>query len=180
MQRYRTRCKEQIQNAKPLLTTPIPTLPWQKVATDIFEWEKCSYLLMEDYYSRFIEVTRLGGLSTEAVIGAVKGIFARHGVPEEVVSDNGPQFSSRSFQNFSREYGFEHITSSPFYPQSNGEAERTVRTVKSLWEKKDTFLATVRLTLKSVTVQLNCPCVGDSEPLCLWSRNRESPNFRIL
>ena len=109
---------------------------------DIFEWEKCSYLLMVDYYSRFIEVTRLGGLSTEAVIGAVKGIFARHGVPEEVVSDNGPQFSSKTFQNFSREYGFEHITSSPLYPQSNGEAERAVRTVKSLWKKeKDPFLA---------------------------------------
>ena len=59
------------------------------------------YLLMVDYYSKFIEVTRLGGLSTEAVIGAVKGIFARHGVPEEVVSDNGPQFSSRTFQSFS-------------------------------------------------------------------------------
>eukprot|EP00731_Ephydatia_muelleri_P000810 Em0001g810a len=137
-----TCCKEQIQRAEPLLTTPLPTLPWQKVAMDIFEWEKCSYLLMVDYYSRFIEVTRLGGLSTEAVIGAVKGIFARHGVPEEVVSDNGPQFSSRTFQNFSREYGFEHITSSPLYPQSNGEAERAVRTVKSLWKKeKDPFLA---------------------------------------
>ena len=131
-----TCCKEQIQKAEPLLATPLPTLPWQKVATDIFEWEKCSYLLMVDYYSRFIDVTRLGGLSTEAVIGAVKGIFARHGVPEEVVSDNGPQFSLRTFQNFSREYGFEHITSSPLYPQSNGEAERAVRTVKSLWKKK--------------------------------------------
>ena len=51
---------------------------------------KCSYVLVVYCYSRFIEVTRLGGLSTEAVIGAVKGIFARHGVPEEVVSDNGP------------------------------------------------------------------------------------------
>ena len=142
VQRCPTCCKEQIQKAEPLLTTPLPTLPWQKVAMDIFEWEKGSYLLMVDYYSRFIEVTRLGGLSTEAVIGAVKGIFARHGVPEEVVSDNGPQFSSRTFQNFSSEYGFEHITSSPLYPQSNGEAERAVRTVKSLWKKeKDPFLA---------------------------------------
>ena len=142
VQRCPTCCKEQIHRAEPLLTTPLPTLPWQKVAMDIFEWEKCSYLLMVDYYSRFIEVTRLGGLSTEAVIGAVKDIFARHGVPEEVVSDNGPQFSSRTFQKFSREYGFEHITSSPLYPQSNGEAERAVRTVKSLWKKeKDPFLA---------------------------------------
>ena len=81
---------------------------------------------------------------------------------EEVVSDNGPQFSSRTIQNFSREYCFEHITSSPLYPQSNGEAEWAVRTVKSLWKNP----------LKSVTVQLNSSCVGDSEPLCLWLKNR--------
>ena len=66
------------------------------------QYAKISFVLhMVDYYSRYIEVTRLGGLSTEAVIGAVKGIFARHGVLEEVVSDNGPQFSSRTFQSFS-------------------------------------------------------------------------------
>ena len=93
-------------DTEPWLTTPLPSVPWQKVAMDIFKWEKRSYLLMVDYYSRFIEVTRLGGLSTEALIGAVKGTFARHGVPEEVISDNAPQFSLRTFQNFSREYGF--------------------------------------------------------------------------
>ena len=48
VQRCPTCCKEQIQKAEPLLTTPLPTLPWQKVATDNFEWEKCSYLLMVD------------------------------------------------------------------------------------------------------------------------------------
>ena len=76
VQRCPTCCKEQIQRAEPLLTTPLPTLPWQRVAMDILEWKKCCYLLMVDYYSRFIDVTKLGGcVSTEAVIGAVKGIF---------------------------------------------------------------------------------------------------------
>ena len=42
---------------------------------DIYEWKECCYLLMVDYYSKFIEVTRLGGLSTEAVIVAVKVFF---------------------------------------------------------------------------------------------------------
>ena len=65
---------------------------------DIFEWKKCCYLLMVDYYSRFVEMTRLGGLSTEAVIGAVKGIFARHGVPEEVVSDKVLSFLRKHFR----------------------------------------------------------------------------------
>ena len=67
----------------------------------------------------------------------MKGIFGRHGIPECLMSDNGPQFSSHEFQQFSKEYKFEHITSSPNYPQANGEAERGVQTVKALLNKND-------------------------------------------
>ena len=63
-------------------------------------------------------------MTADEVILHAKSVFARHGIPEEVVSDNGPQFSSQLYHLFSHEYGFHHITSSPLYPQSNGEAER--------------------------------------------------------
>ena len=56
-------------------------------------------------------------------------IFARHGVPEIMVSDNGPQYSSEAYAKFAQEFQFEHITSSPHYPQSNGESERAVKMV---------------------------------------------------
>ena len=72
----------------------------------------------------------------------MKIVFARHGIPNTVISDNGPQFSSRDFSLFSKSYGFTHSTSSPKHPQGNGEAERAVRTVKSLLRKsEDPFLA---------------------------------------
>ena len=59
-----------------------------------------------------------------------------------MISDNGPQYSSREFAEFSRLYGFDHITSSPLYPQANGEVERAVSTVKSLIGKsEDPYLA---------------------------------------
>ena len=72
----------------------------------------------------------------------MKSIFARHGIPEVVMSDNGPQYSSYLFAEFAKNYGFNHITSSPRFPQSNGEAERAVKTVKGLLKKStDPYLA---------------------------------------
>ena len=53
-----------------------------------------------------------------------------------VVSDNGPQFRAETYKRFAEEYGFKHVTSSPYYPQGNGEAERAVGTVKRLLEKE--------------------------------------------
>ena len=62
----------------------------------------------------------------------MKTLFARNGVPEIVVSDNGPQYSSHEFNAFASHYNFTHTTSSPHHPRSNGQAERTVKTVKVL------------------------------------------------
>ena len=135
-------CRTRNQNAEPLMPAPFPELPWQKVASDLFVWKNSHYLLVIDYFSRYIEVAKLTSESSASVIKHMKSIFARHGIPQEVVSDNGPQYSSREFANFSQEYGFVHSTSSPKYPQSNGEAERGVQTVKSLLKKtEDPYLA---------------------------------------
>ena len=66
-----------------------------------------------------------------------KAIFARHGIHEEVRSDSGPQYASAEFTHFAKEWGFKHTTSSPRFPQSNGdEAERSVETTKSLLKKE--------------------------------------------
>ena len=75
-----------------------------------------------------------------------KSIFVRRGIPKIVVSDNGPQFSSKQYQVFAKHWEFQHITSSPKHPQTNGKAERTVQTVKQLLKKamqndEDPYLA---------------------------------------
>ncbi len=108
----------------------------------MFEWRKNNYLLIVDYYSRFIEVAKLSRTTAEEVITHTKSISARHGIPETVVSDNGPQFASEAFRDFSKNYQFEHKTSSPYYPQCNGESERAVGTSKRLLNKEgDPYLA---------------------------------------
>ena len=120
----------------PLNTSTLPNLPWETVATDQFHWNGSKYLLVVDYFSRFIEIAQLRSEISEETIHHLKNIFARHGIPVTVVSDNGLQFSSREFRQFSKLYGFTHRTSSPKHPQGNGEAERAVKTIKCLLKKE--------------------------------------------
>ena len=130
-------CTTRFQHAEPLLSSEFPDYPWQRLASDLFEWKKSKYLLVIDYYSRYIEIARLSTATSSDVITHMKSIFARHGVPESLTSDNGPQYAADQFKSFAKEYGFTHLTSSPRYPQGNGFAERAVRTVKNLLEKGD-------------------------------------------
>lgn len=125
-----TCCKHRLQHPEPLMPSPLPSRPWQKVGTDLLEWKKVDYLLVVDYYSRYIEVAKLTSTSASSVTTHLKPIFSCHGIPETVISDNGPQYSATAFEEFSKEYGFIHVTSSPKYPQANGAAERAVKTVK--------------------------------------------------
>ena len=69
-------------------------------------------------------------------------MFSRHGIPEVVLSDNGPQYSSGEFKAFAKDYGFIHVTSSPHYHRANGAAERGVQTTKKMLVKEsDPYLA---------------------------------------
>lgn len=115
-----------------MLPSALPDHPWEKVAADLFELGKATYLLVVDYFSRYVEVQELSTTTASKVIAILKTIFARYGVPSQFVSDNGPQFDCLEMKKFAKKYGFRHITSSPYYPQSNGLAERAVKTVKQL------------------------------------------------
>ena len=137
-----TKCiKSHYQKPEPLMMSKLPDLPWQKVATDLLSWKGSQYLLIIDYFSRYVELSKLSATTSQDVINHMKSIFARHGIPNEVVSNNGPQFSSNVFHSFAGEYGFVHTTSSPRYPQRNGDAEQAVRTINNIPDKaKDPYL----------------------------------------
>ena len=88
--------------------------------------------------------------TAKEVILKLKAHFARHGIPDRVVSDNGPPFNSQDFVQFAKTFGFEHVTSSPGYPQSNGKAESAVKAAKTLMKKAldsktDPYLALLEL-----------------------------------
>ena len=123
------------QGRETMKATKTPDLPWVQVASDIFDWKGEHYVLTVDYYSKFIEVDKLTDMSSQCTIETIKSQISRHGIPEVLRSDNGPQYASREFAKFCQDYEIQHVTSSPTYPQSNGEAERAVQTVKRLWSK---------------------------------------------
>ncbi|CAB4040675.1 Transposon Tf2-8 poly [Paramuricea clavata] len=102
-----------------------------------YPFEKVTYLLVVDYYSRYVEVVALHkSTSPSKIIQALKTVFARHGIPDEVRSDNGPQYHSDEFAQFAKEWGFKHSISSPHCCQANGKVERAVKTVKNILKKE--------------------------------------------
>ena len=129
-------CKERPNVCEPMICTETPLRSQQKIAANLFCFEGKICLLVVDYFSRYIELALLDrGAASEDVILQCKSIFARQGIPETLITNNGPQFSAFVFRKFLDAYGFTHVTSSPRYPQSNREKERAVQTVKALLEK---------------------------------------------
>ena len=123
------------------------------VGADICEFKGDQYLIVSDNFSRYIEIAHLKNANSFCVIQSMKNIFARHGIPEKVVKDNGRQFVSSEFQNFVDKWDFVHTTSSPYFPQSNGQAERAVRITKRILQQEDPFhaLLSYRTTATSKT-----------------------------
>ena len=89
---------------------------------DYFDFDGKKFLLLIDYFSKFMYVEEMRTSTAKAAINKLKKIFSIEGSPEVLISDNAV-FNSAEFQKFSQEWNFEHITSSPNYPQSNGQAE---------------------------------------------------------
>lgn len=155
----------QINNNNP---PPAPLQPWQWPATP------CSrihldyagpikghmFLVIVDAHTKWVEVHVMTSSTANATIESLRTTFAQLGLPQTVVTDNGPCFVSEEFEQFLAKNGIRHLTSSPYHPASNGLAERTVQSLKlalkkqesgSLKEKVSKFLLAYRTTPHSTT-----------------------------
>ena len=156
-QKYQNKARKE-----PILQPEPPHRPWERLSSDLFEFRGQQYLLLTDQYSRFPVIRRLTSTTSSAVINHLKSIFAEHGIPTQLTTDNGPQYSSAEFKHFMNVYGVEHITSSPLYPQSNGFAERMVQTVENILQKcdenkEDPYLALLSYRATPLDHQLKSP-----------------------
>ena len=120
---------------EPLRSSQIPSIPWQHLGIDLFEWNRACYLIISDYYSRFFEVEKLPSQTSSTIIEKMKTIFSRFGIPQLISSDNGPQLFSQEFKDFAQSWGISLKTSSPIYPRSNGLVEKSVQICKKILTK---------------------------------------------
>ena len=119
-------------------------------------------MVVADMYSKMFFVQKMppSGATTAAVVSKMKEIFAKHGIPDVLRSDNGPQYASAAFQEFTRNWEFQHITSSPHHPASNGFAESMVKIVKTALTKakySGNDLQLALLALHSTPVDAHLP-----------------------
>ena len=147
----------------PLHPWQFPDRPWERLHIDLagpyfgFMW-----LVVEDAYSKWPEVIKLRTATSATVAAALMKIFAVQGLPEQLVSDNGSQFTSEEFKEFCKLRGINNCYVTPYHPQANGQAERFIQTFKKCMNKMaknsknidynvNNFLLTYRVTAHATT-----------------------------
>jgi len=108
----------------------VPSLQWQRLGVDVASFGGVNYLITTRYCGNFFEFDLLPSLHALTVIKKLKGQFARRGIPEFIVSDNGTQFTAQSFRYFMKQWSIAHETISPGNSRANGAAESAAKNFK--------------------------------------------------
>lgn len=120
--------------SQPLQPYPISSYPWQQLAVDIATLNSRDFLIVIDKFSNWPEVIPIASKAAKEIVSRLQQLFACHGIPEVIISDNNP-FNSAEYLQFASDWGFQARFTSPHHAQANGHAERTVQTVKTLLRK---------------------------------------------
>ena len=138
-----------------------PKNPWDRVHIDYAGPIHGSMILvLIDAHSKWIEAHVVNSSTSEVTIEHLMQIFATHGLPKQIVSDNGTCFTSEEFEQFTKKNGIQHTKTAPYHPASNGLAERAVQIIKTclkqlsggnMQNKITRFLSRYRITPQSTT-----------------------------
>ena len=149
--------------AVPLQNWEWPAQPWSRLHIDYAgPYQGKMILVVVDAHSKWIEANIVNSATTATTIQKLRAMFATHGLPQTVVSDNGSVFTSSDFEEFMQMNGIRHIRTAPYHPASNGLAERAVQTLKEglkkltngcLETKLSRFLFQYRITPHTTTGQ---------------------------
>ncbi len=111
---------------EPMKPTQLPEKPWLKLAIDVcgpFPTGE-QVVVLTDYYSRWPEVKILKSVTSKSILDWLLSVFATHGFPNEIKSDNASYFVSAEFKDTLASWGIEHRTVTEYWPQANGQVER--------------------------------------------------------
>ena len=119
------RCAEQrsLSPLAPLHSWPWASHPMQRIHIDFTAIEQFQVLVIIYSHSKWIEAVPLHSATTSTTVETLRVFFANFGLPEEIISDNGPQFTSQDFSTFCRNNGIKHTLIPPYHPATNGTAE---------------------------------------------------------
>lgn len=132
----------------PLHSWRWPGRVWQRVHIDFCEKDKRYFLVLVDSHSKWLEVVPMKTTTSAKTIEVLRNLFASQGLPEEVVRDNGPQFTSGEFKQFLRSNGIKQTLVPAYHPASNSAAEGAVQTVKAALLKQVLGEGSQQLTLQ--------------------------------
>ncbi|XP_011858362.1 PREDICTED: uncharacterized protein K02A2.6-like [Vollenhovia emeryi] len=115
---------------------PVPEKPWSRIHADYAgPIDGFSFLVIVDAFSKWSEIFKTKSTTATTTIEFFKNVFAQHGLPDTIVTDNGQQFISTEFKDFCNSNGIQHLTSSPYHPQSEGQGEKFVGLFKTGYKK---------------------------------------------
>ena len=125
------------------------------------------FFIVVDAHSKWPEVIEMSATTTSHTITELRKLFAVHGLPKQLVSDNGPQFTSVDFATFCKMNGIKHIRCAPYHPSSNGQAERFVQTFKRAMKASSSSQTPLSQRLSSFLLQYRCtPHSTTNRPPC--------------
>ena len=127
---------------------------------DYFYMNGRLYILICEYFSKFPFLFQVKTTSFANLKDHLVELFSVEGIPNEIMSDNGPPFNGKEFSSFLTGLGIRYTTSSPNYPRSNGFIERQIQTVKRLMEKATSTGRSHQEALTGLRAQL----LGDGLP----------------
>ncbi|XP_038072087.1 uncharacterized protein K02A2.6-like [Patiria miniata] len=146
----------------PLMPWVWPSSSWHRIHIDFAQKDGHDFLIVIDAYAKWPEIFHMSSTTANATITVLRDLFSRYGIPYQLVSDNGPQFTSEEFQRLLKVNGVKHVRVAPYHAASNGAAERMVQSFKralssskssgrSLQQRIDSFLLTYRTTTHATT-----------------------------
>lgn len=160
----------------------LPSKPWQRLHIDFAgPMSGHYYFVIVDAYSKWVDVIPTKTTTSPWCIKQLRNLFCNFGFPEVLVSDNGPQFTSKIFKDFLESNGVTHRTSAPFHPSTNGQAERNVQTIKKLLKCMQEEGGDVEHKLCQILIQLRkVPNADGKSPYDLMFQRDVRTDFHVM